>query len=129
MSEGILNCVSMASVSDGLLSAVECLDLLIAAKTAQWSTLYYGQLPYLVTFAAAKTHIQFYVIERSSVAHPKAVGSKIMLDTMAGRVRLLLAAVNLHRILRAVESYLPQELLPVDQLQVSSDQRGYIREL
>ena len=48
---------------------------------------------------------------------------------MAGRVKLLLAAVNLHRILRAVESYLSQELLPVDQLQVSSDSRGYIREL
>ena len=52
-----------------------------------------------------------------------------MLDTMSGRVRLLLAAVNLHRILRAVESYLPQEVLPVDQLQVSPDEKGYIREL
>jgi hypothetical protein len=91
--------------------------------------LYYGQLPYLVTFAAAKTHIQFYIIERGNVAHPKAVGSKIMLDTVSGRVRLLLAAVNLHRILRAVESYLPQEVLPVDQLQVSPDPKGYIREL
>lgn len=80
-------------------------------------------------FAAAKTHIQFYVIERGSVGHPRAVGSKILLDTMAGRVRLLFAAVNLHKILRAVESYLPQELLPVDQLQVSPDHRGYIREL
>ena len=107
MSEGVLYCMSTASVSDGLLSAAECLDLLIAAKTAQWSTLYYGQLPLLVTFAAAKTHIQFYIIERGSIAHPKAVGSEIMLDTMAGRVKLLLAAVNLHRILRAVESYLP----------------------
>ena len=57
-------CMSMASVSDGLLSAGECLDLLIATKTTQWSTLYYGQLPYLVAFAAAtKTHIQFYIIE------------------------------------------------------------------
>ena len=128
MLEGILFCVSTASASDGLLSEVECLYLLIA-KTARWSTLYYGQLPYLVTFAAAKTHIQFYVIERGSVGHPRAVGSKILLDTMAGRVRLLFAAVNLHKILRAVESYLPQELLPVDQLQVSPDHRGYIREL
>lgn len=105
------------------------MHLLIAAKTAKWSTLYYGQLPYLVTFAAAATHIQFYIIERGSLAHPKAVGPKIMLETLAGRVRLLLAAVNLHRILRAVESYLPQEILPVDQLQVSSDPKGYIREL
>ena len=121
--------VCTASASDGLLSVVEHLYLLIAAKTARWSTLYYGQLPYLVTFVAAKTHLQFYIIERGSVAHPRAVGSKIMLDTMAGRVRLLFAAVNLHRILRAVESYLPQEFLPVDQLQVTPDHRGYIREL
>ena len=49
-----------------------------------------------------------------------------MLDTMSRRLGLLLAAVNLHRILRAVESYLPQELLPVVQLQVSPDHRGYI---
>ncbi len=102
--------------------------LCIAAKS-WWSTLYYGQLPYLVTFAAAKTHLQFYIIERGNVAHPQAVGSKIMLDTMSGRVRLLLAAINLHRVLRAVESYLPQEDLRVDQLQVSLDANGYIREL
>jgi len=91
--------------------------------------LYYGQLPYLVTFAAAKTHIQFYIIERGNVADPKAVGSKIMLDTLPGRVKLLLAAVNLHKILRAVESHLPQEILPVDQLQICSHEKGYIREL
>ena len=119
----------MASVSQGLLSELECLALLLAAKTPQWSTLYYGQLPYLVTFAAAKTHIQFYIIERGSVAQPKAVGPKIMLDTMSGRARLLLAAMNLHRILRAVESYLPQEILPVDELQVSHTEMGYIREM
>ena len=52
-----------------------------------------------------------------------------MLETIQGRMTLLLAAVNLHRILRAVERYLPQEVLPVDQLQVSADQKGYIREL
>lgn len=52
-----------------------------------------------------------------------------MLDTIRGRVTLLLAAMNLHRILRAVEHYLPQEILPVDQLQVSADQKGYIGEL
>ena len=92
-------------------------------------TLYYGQLPYLVTFVAAKTHLQFYIIERGDVAHPKAVGSKIMLDTIQGRVTLLLAATNLHRILRAVERYLPQEILPLDLLQVSAAQNGYIRDL
>jgi len=83
----------------------------------------------LVTFVAAKTHIQFYIIERGNVGHPKAVGPKIMLETVPGRVRLLLAAVNLHKILRAVESHLPQEVLPVDQLQISPHEEGYIREL
>lgn len=37
--------------------------------------------------------------------------------------------MNLHSVLRAVESYQPQEVLPVDQLQVSRNTRGYIREL
>ena len=82
-----------------------------------------------MTFAAAKTGIQFYIIERGNIAHPQAVGSKIMLDTVSGRVKLLLAALNLHRILRAVENYLPQEVLPVDRLQSSPNERGYIREL
>jgi len=52
-----------------------------------------------------------------------------MLETVSGRVRLLLAAVNLHKMLRAVESYLSQEVLPVDQPQVSLNDKGYIREL
>ncbi len=52
-----------------------------------------------------------------------------MLETVLGRVSLLLAAVNLHKMLRAVESYLPQEVLPVDQPQISPNNQGYIREL
>ncbi|DBB06276.1 TPA: hypothetical protein ACH3X1_011852 [Trebouxia sp. C0004] len=111
--------------ADVLADAVEDLKV----KTAQWSKLYYGQLPYLLTFAAAKTHIQFYIIERGNVAQPKAVGPKILLETMSGRAKALLAAVNLHRILRTVENYLPQEVLPVDKLQVSCNPQGYIREL
>ena len=99
--------------------------LCTAVKTPVWSDLYYGQLPYLVTFAAAKTHIQFYIIERGDVAWPKAVGPRISLETMSGRVKALLAAVNLHRILRTVESYLPQGVLPVDKLEVRSHPQGY----
>ncbi|KAL0054382.1 hypothetical protein WJX82_008061 [Trebouxia sp. C0006] len=44
---------TVAIVED--VSDMQCEDL--RAKTAQWSTLYYGQLPYLITFAAAKTNI------------------------------------------------------------------------
>lgn len=113
----------------GPCSALSHLVLCIAVKTAQWSKLYYGQLPYLLTFAAAKTHIQFYIIERGNVAQPKAVGPRILLETISGRAKALLAAVNLHRILRTVENYLPQEVLPVDKLQVSCNPQGYIREL
>lgn len=127
MPKGMLQSMSMACASNGLLQPLECLALYTAAKTTRWSTLYYGRLPYLVTFVAAKTHIQFYIIERGNVAHPKAVGPNIMLETVSGRVRLLLAAVNLHKMLRAVESYLPQEA--VDQPQVSRNNKGYIREL
>ena len=77
MSEGVLYCMSTASVSDGLPSAAECLDLLILCSHSQDSSVVYIVL-WPATFAAAKTHIQFYIIERGSVAHPKAVGSKIM---------------------------------------------------
>ena len=130
----VIYCSAFACGCDGALfstfTSAGC-----AVKTAQWSKLYYGQLPYgivyayLLTFAAAKTHIQFYIIERGNVAQPKAVGPKILLETMSGRAKALLAAVNLHRILRTVENYLPQEVLPVDKLQVSCNPQGYIREL
>lgn len=111
----------------GLLSECQFLHVVccLTAKTARCSMLCYSQLPYLVTFAAAKTHTQFYIIEHGMVAHSKAAGKQILLDTISGRVRLLLAAVDLHRILQAVESCLPQEVLPVDQLQVSPDPRGF----
>ncbi len=75
MPKGMLQSMSMACASNGLLQPLECLDLCTAAKTARWSTLYYGQLPYLVTFAAAKTHIQFYIIERGNVT-PKGCRAK-----------------------------------------------------
>ena len=116
-------------VMTGPCSALSHLLLCTAVKTALWSGLYYGQLPYLMTFAAAKTHLQFYIIERGSVAHPKAFGPIISLETMSGPAKALLAAVNLHRILRTVENYLRQETLPLDELQVSSDAQGYTREL
>lgn len=69
--------MSMASVSYGLLQEVECQHLLVAAKTPQWSELYYGQLPYLVTFVAAKTDLQFYIIERGDVAHQRLLGQRL----------------------------------------------------
>lgn len=40
---------------------------------------------------------------------------------MSGRAKALLAALNFHKMLQAVETYLPQEVLPVDKLQVSSE--------
>ena len=92
--------------------------------------MYYGQLPYLVTFAATQTQIQFYIITQDNVTQPKAVGPKIALNTQKGRVRLLLATLNLHRILQAVEHYLPQEVLPLDQPQIRKfPEHGYIREV
>ena len=66
----------------------------------------------------------------NNVAQPTAVGPKIMLNKCSGRVQLLLAALNLHRILQAVEKYLPQEVLPVDQPQVREcPEHDYIREV
>ncbi len=99
-----------------------------AAKTALWSPLYYGRLPYLVTFAAASSHIQFYAIQRGDVGNPLAVGGPLRLETMSGRVKALLAVINLHRVLRTMESYLPKQVLPVDQTSIIV-QDGYTREL
>lgn len=105
--------------------SISHLLLCAAVETALWSKSYYEQLPYLLTFAAAKTQIQFYIIERGNIAQPKAVGPMISLETMSGRAKALLAAVNLHKILRTVENYLPREVLPVDKMQVSSNPQGY----
>ncbi|KAA6426295.1 MAG: hypothetical protein FRX49_03406 [Trebouxia sp. A1-2] len=111
--------------ADVLAAAVEDFKV----KTARWSKLYYGQLPYLLTFAAAKSHIQFYIIERGNVAQPQDCWPKDLTGDMSGRAKALLAAVNLHLILRTVEKYLPQQVLPVNKLQVSCNPQGYIREL
>ena len=80
--------------------------------------------------AADLVHL-IHTAEQQSQAQMQQQGVtvQIMLDTMhmSGRVQLLLAAVNLHRILRALEGYLAQEVLPVDQLQVRPDEpNGYV---
>ena len=103
-----------------------CQSLVCCSQNSSGVCVVYGPLPYLVTFAAAKAAIQFYITGKGNVAHPKAVGKQISLNTISGHARLLLAAVNLHRILRAVENCLPQEVLLVDQVQVSPDPRGYV---
>ncbi|DBA94696.1 TPA: hypothetical protein ACH3X1_002257 [Trebouxia sp. C0004] len=54
--------------------ALSHLLLCITFESALCSKLSNRQLPYLLTFAAAKTHIQLYNIERVNFAQPKAVG-------------------------------------------------------
>lgn len=100
----------------GLSAAVE--DL--AAKTVAWPEVYYGPVPYLLTFAVAGAEFQFCVLERSAVnsgASPIRIGPVLRLNTLAGRAQLVVASVQLFRFLRAMARLMPTTVAPLGKLE------------
>jgi hypothetical protein len=91
-------------------------------KTAAWTPLYYGQLPYLLCLAAAGPHIQFCAVERNAPGKAVAIGPVHNLHDLGGRVQAVIAAVNLHRLLAAAQVYLPSSILQVGRDLVSDQQ-------
>jgi hypothetical protein len=83
-------------------------------KTAHWSPLFYGDLPYLLCYAAAGSSFRFYAIPRGGSQAPWPISPVFDLTRTDDRVRLLCAAVQLHRLLFAVQARLPASVLPAD---------------
>ena len=93
-------------------------------KTAVWSPMVYGTLPYLLCYAAAAHRIQLYAIPRGGSQQPHAISRVFDMSDSRDRVPLLCVAVQLHRLLRAVSTSLPDCLLPMDQDLVHQHQRA-----
>ena len=123
------NCSMATSHLPCKVAALSCVFVLTAGKMAAWSPLYYGDLPYLLTAAAAGAQFQFFAIERESVALPLPVGPQLNLNLARDRAELVIAMINLHRLLRAVQELLPNYVLPVDLPQRAKHQLGYTRTL
>ena len=96
---------------------------------AAWSPLYYGELPYILTAAAAGPQFQFFAIERESVSMPLPIGPRLNLNLAADRAELAIAMFNLYRLLHAVQVLLPDYVLSVDLPQRAKHQLGYTRTL
>lgn len=94
----------------GLAAAVSDLKL----RTAVWPEVYYGQLQYLLTLAAAGPQLQFHAIQRAAVSSPVAVSPVYDLSRLCDRAALLLAVVQLYRFLVTVAASLPVTMAPVN---------------
>lgn len=88
--------------------------------------MYYGQLPYLLTFAASGWLLQFFAILRGAVSEPAEVGPPFNLAALWGRAQLALALVNLHRILRAIANVMPETVAPVNKEILKKDEASGI---
>ena len=72
-----------------------------ADKTAAWSPLYYGELPYLLAAVASGARFQLFSIERDSPSEPRAVNPRLRLTLPAARAVATVAVISLYRLLRA----------------------------
>ena len=84
-------------------------------KTAVWSALVYGKLPYLLCYAAAGPRVRLYAVSRGGSQQPQAISRVYDMSSLTDRVPLLCLAVQLHRLLRVVFTSLPECLLRLDE--------------
>ena len=82
--------------------------------TTEWSSLLYGTLPYLLCYAAAGSSIQLYAIPRGDPTAIVAISDVFDMSQAEHRVAMLCVAVQLLRLLQAVNKCLPEYVLPMD---------------
>ncbi len=103
------------------------LTALAADKTAAWSPLYYGELPYLLAAVASGAGFQIFAIERDNPSEPRAVNPRLRLTLPAAQAVATVAVISLYRLLRATTALLPDHILPVDLVQKRTHHEGYTR--
>ena len=101
----------------------------LETKTAVWTPLYYGQLPYHLCFAAGGSYIQFYAIERTSPGLAVPVGPQLVLTVLSHRAQAAVCAVNYYRLLACIKRTLPTSVLPVGDPVRVNHPSGYSRSL
>ncbi|RIB00197.1 hypothetical protein C2G38_2256821 [Gigaspora rosea] len=95
------------STDDGLIDAKR----LLISKMKTWSPSLYGDLKYILAYAAGGAQLQFYAIDPSLNLH--VISDRLNLDNLQGRVEALICIFNIHRIIRSMKSLLPETVVPV----------------
>ncbi|KAG5175648.1 hypothetical protein JKP88DRAFT_196792 [Tribonema minus] len=85
----------------------------LGEKTAVWSPLYYGSLPYLLCIAIAGSLVQFCAVERGAPSTAVAIGAPYDMQRIGDRAALAIATFNFFRLLKAASAYLPSSVLTV----------------
>ena len=87
---------------------------LINKIAREWSPLLYGDLPFLLCYAAAGSSFQLCAIPRDDTRSAVPVSRVYDMARPADRVQLLCLAVQVHRLLQRISRTLPTHVLPVD---------------
>lgn len=98
---------------DKAASLTEAVSDLSSKMASEWSPLFYGNLNYLLCYAAAGCHFQLYAVLRSG-GSAVAVSRVYDLARSAERVLVFALAVQVHRLLQQVNRSLPGHTLPMD---------------
>eukprot|EP00611_Tribonema_gayanum_P012115 TRINITY_DN2265_c2_g2_i2.p1 TRINITY_DN2265_c2_g2~~TRINITY_DN2265_c2_g2_i2.p1 ORF type:complete len:526 (-),score=94.04 TRINITY_DN2265_c2_g2_i2:246-1823(-) len=85
----------------------------LGEKTAVWSPLYYGNLPYLLCIAIAGSEVQFCAVERGVPSTAVAIGASYDMQRISDRASLAIATFNFYRLLKAASTYVPSSVLTV----------------
>lgn len=86
----------------------------LVSKQRVWPAVYYGELEYLLTLAAAGTRLKFFAIPRSNANSTIPVTSEYTMSSLADRARLLMTVVQVYRFLGAMTRNLPTAVAPVN---------------
>ena len=100
----------------------------LVRKMQVWDDAWYGELPYVLTYAAAGKRVGLYAVTRDDVDMrrlPRAVTRTYDMTDPSERLRLFCVAIQLYRILEAVNAALPPVVPPMDiPLVAESESRG-----
>ncbi|CAG8744620.1 26096_t:CDS:2, partial [Gigaspora rosea] len=82
----------------------------LISKMRAWNRYLYGDLKYILAYAAGGAHLRFYAIDPSFNLH--LISDTLNLANLKDRVKTLICIFNIHRIIRSMESLLPETVVP-----------------
>ncbi|KAF0552254.1 hypothetical protein F8M41_022211 [Gigaspora margarita] len=83
----------------------------LISKMRAWNRCLYGDLKYILAYAAGGALLQFYAIDSSFNLH--LISDILDIGNLKDRVMALICIFNIHRIIRSMESLLPETVVPV----------------
>ncbi|CAG8799516.1 10857_t:CDS:2, partial [Dentiscutata erythropus] len=80
-------------------------------KMDNWNNSFYGPIPYLLSYAAGETSLQFFAITNKKQLIP--ISSQYDLGSPLGRINVLISSFNIFRLLVTVHNFLPANGTPL----------------